>query len=130
MNNQEYWTEVRNCTIDLVNQVIIDLVEHEGLPLTADLIEEHINDNGLINELVDGHQFIIYTHEALQVMEHTDNSSYLTDNIGDIERGLDWNTIVTRFAYWAMYGDIMDALSDIIESEVNDYLEKHERGIE
>ena len=92
MNNYDYWQEIKDCTTNLVNEVIDNLVRFENVPLdelTADLVEEHINDNGLINELVDSHQFIIYTAKALKVMEYTDNASYLTDNIGDIQSGLD-----------------------------------------
>ena len=51
MNNQEYWNEVKDCTITLVSEVINNLVNYEDLPLdelTADLVADHINDNGLI----------------------------------------------------------------------------------
>lgn len=125
MNNYEYWTEIKECTTDLVNEVIDNLVHFEKVPLdelTADLVEEYINYNGPINELVDSHPFIIYTYEALKVMEYTDNANYLTDNIGDIQNGLEWSTIVTQFAYWAMYGDIMDILTEVINKKVDEYL--------
>lgn len=72
--------------------------------------------NDALHEAVDGTSWVIYTHESHAVMEHTRNSEYGTDNglICDLD-GKSFGEIVTIFAFWSLYGDVLDALDDARE---------------
>jgi hypothetical protein len=59
-----------------------------------------------LHETLDGHQWVIYTHQARQVIVHSDNPNYMIEEFG-LEPG-DHFMFDERRAYWAMYADIME----------------------
>ena len=85
-----------------------------------DLAVEAIHDQ-LLHELVDGHQWVIYTYSNELVERFSDNAEafkdvYDNESIGAIvsDRGLD--AVKPIIAYFAMYQDISDRLNEL---EVN-----------
>lgn len=82
--------------------------------------EDDINDSRL-HETIDGHQWVIYNSYNADVMRHSDNTDYYIDNFGvdDAghvlkERGLDG--LHNVIAFWCMYADVQDRLSDALDA--------------
>ena len=89
--------------------------------------EELINDS-LLHEAIDGHQWIIYYAYNLDVYQHSDNSNYLIDNLGNEyagtilqEKGLDG--LHQALAFWALYADVQEKISDALD-EIEDNIEE------
>ena len=85
-----------------------------------DLAVEEIHDH-LLHELVDGHQWVIYTYSNGLIERFSDNANafmdvYDNESIGALvaDKGLD--AVKPIIAYFAMYQDISDRLNDL---EVN-----------
>ena len=85
-----------------------------------DLAVEAIHDR-LLNEIVDGHQWVIYTYSNGLIERFSDNANafkdaYDNESIGALvaDQGLD--AVKPIIAYFAMYQDISDRLNEL---EVN-----------
>ena len=94
--------------------------------------EELINDT-LLHETIDGHQWIIYYAYNLDVYQHSDNSSYLIDNFGNEETGtiLQENGIDglhCALAFWALYADVQEKISDALDEIENNIGEETEEN--
>ena len=96
---REYWAQVAG-----VADEVAEYVRHFSAGWTASW--QDVND--AIMERVDSHQWIIYYHQNLAVMEHTDNDGALMDHMGmDGLTGADsWHEVCVRFAFWAFWADI------------------------
>ena len=96
----EYWREVASVA-DEVAETVRDYPEDEG---GQDVHE-------VIHERVDSHQLIIYYHQNLAVMEHTENDGALMDEMGaDGFTGADsWHDVCMRFAFWAFRADVTES---------------------
>ena len=94
---REYWAQVAGVADDAA-EIVRDWPVAEG--------GTDVND--VIHELVDSHQWIIYYHQNLAVMEHTDNDGAMLDHMGmDGLTGADsWHEVCVRFAFWAFWADI------------------------
>ena len=95
-----YWRQVASLADDAA-ETVRDYPEDEG--------GQNVHD--VIHELVDSHQWIIYYHNNLAVMEHTDNDGALLDHWGadgwaDTES---WHEVCGRFAWWAFAADVTDS---------------------
>lgn len=97
MTYAEYWTEVRSLAEEL-----------------AKVDEDERYDR--LFEVIDGHQFIIYTHYAEQVMVHTDNEDAVFDSFGELS-GDSWAAVVVRAAFCAMEQDVCEAMGRIDAEE-------------
>jgi hypothetical protein len=82
-----------------------------------DLAVEAIHDQ-LLHELVDGHQWVIYTYSSELVERFSDNTEafkdvYDNESIGALvaDQGLD--AVKPIIAYFAMYQDVSDRLNDL-----------------
>ena len=94
--------------------------------------EELINDS-LLHEAIDGHQWIIYYAYNLDVYQHSDNSNYLIDNLGNEyagtilqEKGLDG--LHCALAFWALYADVQEKISDALDEIEKSIEEETEEG--
>tara|TARA_R110002167_G_scaffold141448_2_gene329721 strand:+ start:44 stop:403 length:360 start_codon:yes stop_codon:yes gene_type:complete len=111
-------TEYHNEISDLAANLYTEALEqndndHES---AIDAIHDH-----LLHELVDSHQWVIYTYSNELVERFSDNAEafkdiYDNESIGALvaDRGLD--AVKPIIAYFAMYQDISDRLNDL---EVN-----------
>jgi len=84
---------------------------------------ELINDS-LLHEYIDGHEWVIYNAYHLPILQHSSNADYMVDNLGEDyaaselkERGL--SGLHCALAFWAMYADITDILSDTLEDIID-----------
>ena len=115
MNYSEYKAEMKSIAFNLVeaNQ------EKEDSEFN---VFDHIRDNGLDHEAVDGHQWSIYYSYSLDIIKHSDNDEYMVDNLGDEslvhalkEGGL--NGLHQAIAFYAMVADVNEELSTL-EQEI------------
>lgn len=112
-----YYSEVQSITKELVLEALnqCDNDSEQALEL--------INDS-LLHEWIDGHEWIIYYRFHLPILQHSDNSDYMLDNLGADyaaselkEKGL--SGLHCALAYWAMYADIMDILNETMDDVVD-----------
>lgn len=61
-------------------------------------------------ELLDDHEFVIYTHTARQVIAHTEHPDEYAYHVGEVE---ELNPLFEGLAFWAMYGDVMETISQL-----------------
>ena len=104
---REYRDEISDIAEDLYKEA---LEEH---PEDEDDRNEYILEQ--VNEIVDGHEWIIYNAYNLSVYEHSPNADAYQDIYGNEELGsivadrglLSLHTII---AYWAMQADLGEAV--------------------
>lgn len=102
MNAHEYWTEVES----IVEQV------------KADTLEQGFTDDGdaqgyayqRLTEIVDGHEHCIYSNNALETLQYTDNQEAIIDELGaesaaDVLRDGGLGRLHCAMAVWAMIAD-------------------------
>lgn len=128
----EYWSEIKSLAETMVTETFEwlddkpDMTKEECFEATMDEINDHV-----LHETIDGHQWVIYSGYNLDVLKHSNNPDYMTDNFGDdmagsilSEQGL--SSLHTSLAFWAMYADVQDDLSDHAEEYFNNYIESQE----
>ena len=97
--SKEYWDEINSCA-----QAAISQVKENG---------SNVNDE--IIEMVSEHQFIIYYQKSLMVVAQTENRDAYDEFDLDYSNGFD--SMCAQVAYFAMSGDIRDAIETIREGE-------------
>ena len=109
--SSEYHKEISDLAANLYSEAL------EQNDNDHDAAIEAIHDH-LLHELVDGHQWVIYTYSNELVERFSDNAEaykdiYDNESIGSIvsDRGLD--AVKPIIAYFAMYQDISDRLNDL-----------------
>ena len=112
--SSEYHKEISDLAADLYSELL------EQNDNDHDLAVEAIHDS-LLHEVVDSHQWVIYTYSNELVEQFSANAEafkdvYDNESIGALvaDRGLE--ALKPIIAYFAMYQDISEA---IIELEVN-----------
>ena len=118
----QYWQEIR----DLARQIAAEAMEQ--CDNDRDCAEEKAQE--LAHEIIDGHEWVIYTANNLQVLQHSNNSDYFVDNFGEeaaglilSERGIDG--LHNVLAYGAMLGDVSENLESAFD-EIEDEIEEEE----
>lgn len=122
ITSAQYWNEVNSLA-----QMIAEEAMQQADNDRSDA-EELINDS-LLHETIDGHQWIIYYAYNLDVYQHSDNSSYMIDNIGGAseileEKGL--NGLHCALAFWALYADVQEKIADALDEVENNIEEEEE----
>lgn len=119
----EYFKEVQAIATELVLEAL------NQSDNDSEQVMELIND-GLLHEWIDGHKWVIYYAYNLPVLQHSNNAEYMVDNLGEDsaastlkEGGL--SGLHCALAFWAMYADIQDILSDTMD-DVIDTIEENE----
>jgi len=126
MNNQEYWTEIK----DTASLIIWSAINEYDSDKTRDSINDLIYDNVLPN-CIENHQWVIYYGYNLDVIKHTDNLDYMSDNMGDDMLAESLRTgglsgLHQALCYWSMYADVMEYITDeAIDKELKVYCEEH-----
>jgi len=109
--SSEYHKEINDLAADLYSEALEQNDnDHES---AIDAIHDH-----LLHELVDGHQWVIYTYSSELVERFSDNAEafmdvYDNESIGALvaDQGLD--ALKPIIAYFAMYQDISDHLNEL-----------------
>lgn len=107
----EYYREISDLADSLYSEALEQNNNDHDMAVYA--IHDH-----LLNELVDGHQWVIYTYSSELVERFSDNGEafmdvYDNESVGAIvaDQGLD--AIKPIIAYFAMYQDISDRLNEL-----------------
>lgn len=90
ISQREYWAQVESIAKDVTEEARAD---------GDDLYERLL-------ETIDGHEWIIYTYKAEQVMRWTDSTDAIEDAGGFDATGKSWAEIVTAFAFYALMQDV------------------------
>ncbi len=72
------------------------------------------------HEMIDGHEWIIYTGYHYEVLAHSDNDGYSVENFGAESILTDGQLNTAAMAFGAMYGDLWDALHRLNNWDPND----------
>jgi len=109
--SSEYHKEISDLAADLYSEAL-DQNDNDH-DLAIDAIHDH-----LLHELVDGHQWVIYTYSSELVESFSDNAEayqdcYDNESLGALvsEKGID--SLKAIVAYFAMYQDISEAISEL-----------------
>lgn len=74
--------------------------------------EERIQDR--LHETIDGHQWIIYTYYALQILSHTKNDDAYFDDFGPLTAD-GFSDAVTKMAFAAFMRDVQEDIPEALE---------------
>lgn len=128
MTSTEYWVEVKSCARTLIEETFEWMDDKSEM--TRDEIREAVMDDindSKLHELVDGHQWVIYNAYNLDIIQHSNNPDYMTDNFGNDQAGhilssdgLD--SLHTAIAFWAFYADISEELWEIHEDVLDELM--------
>lgn len=92
--------------------------DEEVASIAKSAVEEHPDDEDAqveyVEQSVDGHQWIIYTHYCPSVLEHSDNQDALFDNMGATEFD-SYSDAIAKMAYEAMRADVLAELDNARE---------------
>lgn len=94
MNEFEYNKEIR----ELAQAIISEVEEYGG----------EVYDTAC--EFVDGHEFIIYCHNNIDVLKHTQNEDAYFDAMGNSVKAESTAQVLTKLAYFAMLQDVMEQI--------------------
>ena len=136
MNNTitktQYNDEIKAIAESLVNdyfdhtQEDINTMLEEGT--LADTFRDECNDKGWIHEVVESHEWIIYTYYHKQILNVSDNydaihDTYNNEELGAIvaEKGIEGLELAC--AYWAMYTDVQNAINELDNDDVYGLIE-------
>ena len=104
-NQLEYYNEIADISRDTWREV---LEESNGdKDQASDLMQARVLD------IIDGHQWVIYTHYHDQVLRYSTNSEayldvYDNDALGDLVRDKGVDALNMAMAYFAMQADVLD----------------------
>ena len=114
ITSYKYWQEIESIADDLAER---SMSENDN---DIDAARNAIYDN-MLHEDIDGHQWVIYNGYSLEVIQHSNNDTYASDNFGDDylsaamrDGGLD--RVHAIIAFWCMYADVSEAIDDALES--------------
>jgi len=104
ITRSDYYREVRS----LAATILAD-VREESPGATEDERHEALQER--LWETVDGHEWVVYTYKAQQVVAHSDNDGYSAENFGaesivDESGRIKWEAI----AFGALFADVSDVL--------------------
>jgi hypothetical protein len=101
-----YWSDIKTMAQEIMEEAI------ETDPQDP---EQGTDLHAHIHEAVDGCGWIIYTRDALKVMEYSPNDDAHED-LGEIPTGQGWSGIVTYCAFHAMRADLSEAVQEQIDA--------------
>jgi len=73
-------------------------------------VEEHDDITDALHEIIDGHQWIIYTWKAKHVMLWTDNEDAAAEVGCAFSSDMNHGEYTMRAAFYAMFQDVVDRL--------------------
>jgi len=106
---------------DSVIYAINEALDCDQISFDRDEIEDLANDS-LLHEIVDGSQYAIYYHYHLDILKHSTNSDYAIDHgilcgdsLADIIKNDGLNGLHQALAFYAMYADVQEQLSEHLD---------------
>lgn len=118
MNYSEYFTECQRLAGDAVELAM------QSCSLKASELDV-FDVYDFVYELVDGHEWIIYTHHALNILQHTPNDDALFE-VGDLSGVDSASSVYTNLASWAMREDVLQELDAALQKAIDAEEEEEE----
>ena len=114
ITSSQYWIEVEA----LANLIATNAMQ--SCDNDRDDAEELIIDR-LLHETIDGHEWIIYNAYNLDVIQYSDNEDYYIDEFGSESAGDELKSgglsrLHTAVAFWALYADVQNMISDELDN--------------
>ena len=107
---REYFGDVRAIAEEIVSEVTAEA----GEDADEDEIRETVYER--VWESVDGSQWVIYTHRAMDALRISENDGYSIENFGTdglvTDGGIEWS----KLAFGAMYADVQEEVSELLEA--------------
>ena len=123
----EYIKEIEGLAAIIACEAV-QTVKADNPDIEQDEIKEaaqELINNSLLHETIDGHQWIIYIANNLDVIQHSCNDEYYTNLYSNADAGeflahggLD--SLHNMIAFWAMYADVQDELDSALDVEIGD----------
>jgi hypothetical protein len=124
LTHSEYWKEISSIAETLVDEAMDEAKQdYDGnnpdFDELKEIAEESINDSRL-HETIDGHQWVIYYAYNLDVIQHSANEDYYSDNFGaeslasSLEQG-GLDALHCHIAFYAMYADVQDNIDNAFD---------------
>lgn len=112
ISSRDYFVECKELAQTIFAEV---MTEHDNDMYSA---EDHFHDR--LHETIEGHQWIIYNHYNLQVLQHANNPEAMIDELGNESAGHSLeegglSTLHMHLAFWAMKEDVSSELQELIE---------------
>ena len=113
----EYFEEVHAVATDIIDRAVEQLKDQCDT-VTADTVNELLWDNNYLMEAIDGHEYAIYYHHHLPILQFSDNAEYGIDNgFTDVAEAVSnggLQSLHANLAFWAFYADVEQAIQDLI----------------
>lgn len=124
MNSYEYKKEIESTAKGIVEEALKDYSKEV---VERDDIEERIQE--LLDEVVNGHEYISYTEYHYDVMKHSGNEESLEEEFGlqyaaSIIEEEGFDGLVKARAFWAMYYDVQEEIGNILDDAMEEHNEK------
>ena len=114
MNYSEYHEEITS----IVETILEDARSYCDSAREA---EEHVAQS--LHETIDGHSYIIYTHEAMMVLQHSSNEDAFFEEGMDSSGWESYSDVVTQLAFFAMRQDVLEAMPDDWQGDLESYFD-------
>lgn len=90
---------------DSVRGIVVSVIER---------VRDGEDPSDVLHEEVDGSYWVIYTHAAQAVLNHSRNDDAIFDQLGSdaLAECSSMAEVYTRAAYYALYEDVIEELSD------------------
>ena len=98
---------------DYANEIIREIISGDLESLADNDFNDYDFEDRLL-QIVDGSQYAIWTYYHLQILASSENADYGMDSgiIGNFSDYDDFSGICQAMAFWAIYADIQDHLTE------------------
>ena len=117
ITEKEYWAEVRSTAESIFEEVR----EDEGIDTEPDDLRDPLGDR--LRETIDGHEWVVYTWKAQQILSISPNDAYSIEEFGCEQVVQDGTLNWSALAFGALYADVSDVLWQL-HSDWEDELEE------
>jgi hypothetical protein len=119
LSSVEYWKEVSALAESIVSEAADYTNCNTADTFDRDTVFDRINECTL-HETIDGHPWVIYYAYNLSVLEHSDNSDHMIDNLGaesagEVLKDSGLSGLHSALAFWALYADVADHIDSALD---------------
>jgi hypothetical protein len=133
ISNTEFHTEVSSIVASIIDEVESCIKSEDPEAILDHNYWFDVANDCIIHDTIDSHQWVIYTHKAQQVCilsDKTDeviNEELVDANDCIVNGGL--SRLYTALAYWALYFEVQDLLSDAIQKRIDTLVHTFQQSI-
>jgi hypothetical protein len=116
LTSQQYWVTVQDIASE-IEGILRTGKDPDGYDLSDGQSGDYPHTDAAhdyLHQRIDGHQYVIYTHLARQVLECSPNDSAIFEELG-AQEWEDWSTAFSQSAFFAMQADVSEAVDWTLE---------------